>query len=309
MKLFGMKLFGVVVLFLTLFIQSVSGQQTQTINGIGLMKIAHDATDIKNRVPIIYFHGTSSSKLEPLLVKQSIKRKGRTIVAFDRPGYGHSSPVIFGNLNDYTTWCQTHLIPAIEECLGYKPAQYDLVTVSGGTQYGLKMAQVIPDRIRNVTVISAGLFGRPVGAEGQYERARKLAANRPQVSNLLIQIGKRNPDRMQEMSSKKFSAPDKRFVECHRELGQRILLDATRCGANGISQDARMQLCDTSYAAALPASIKVTMWNGMCDNTISQASANLLAQRLGLASHFIANEGHLSCIPIAFESGVISNLK
>lgn len=289
--------------------QTAFGQEhhCSIVHGVGLAKFDYETTRDETNVPIIYFHGTSSSKLEPLMVLEQIKQKKRTLIAFDRPGYGDSNYVHFASLKDYERWAQTHLIPAIEKCLGYTPKQIDLVSISGGAQYALRLAQVVPNRVRKLSLISAGFFGRPVGGEGNYERTRRFVVRRPVLSEAIIRFGRKHPELTQSISSKKFSNPDQQFSEANKSLWTQILVDATKQGANGIAQDARLQLCDTSYAAPLSASITTDFWNGTCDNTISAASAKLLSQKTNIPVHFVKNEGHLSSIPISFEQSVLKS--
>lgn len=277
----------------------------EIINGVALTTFDYATNRDETNIPIIYFHGTSSSKLEPLVVLEHIKKKKRTLIAFDRPGYGDSKFVHFESLKDYDFWSQTHLIPAIETSLGYTPQQFDLVSVSGGAQYSLRMAQVVPNRVRKLSLISAGFFGRPVRGEGLYERTRRFAVRRPVLSDAIIQFARTNPKLTQAIAAKKFSEPDKRFSESRKSLWAQILLDATKQGAMGLRQDARMQLFDTSYATPLASSIVTEFWNGTCDNTISTKSAMLLSQKTNIPVNFVKNEGHLSSIPIGFEQSVL----
>jgi pimeloyl-ACP methyl ester carboxylesterase len=50
--------------------------------------------------PIIYFHGTASSRLEAYLLKQLTKREKIKLVALDRPGYGLSTYKPRKNIQD-----------------------------------------------------------------------------------------------------------------------------------------------------------------------------------------------------------------
>ncbi|MEE2641480.1 MAG: alpha/beta hydrolase [Planctomycetota bacterium] len=287
----------------------LSAQQVRTVvqNGIGFCLFDFHDGGTENNIPLIYFHGTSSSKVEPQLVLQQIREKKRTVISFDRPGYGDSDPVSFQSLDDYGLWLEKKLLPTIEKLLGFKPQKYDLVSVSGGALYSLKTAQLMPERIRRVSVLSAGLFARPVGGEGQYERVRRFAARRPLISNSIVRFGKRHLDLMQTLSSQKLSAPDREFSQTHGQLGKRIYVDATKRGAEGIVQDARLQLNDVSYARPLGQGIEVQLWNGTCDQTISTASTRLLAEKLGIEMNLISDEGHLSCLPPAFDRSVLAS--
>jgi pimeloyl-ACP methyl ester carboxylesterase len=50
--------------------------------------------------PIVYFHGTASSRLEAYLLKQLTVREKIRIIAFDRPGYGLSTYKSRKNIQD-----------------------------------------------------------------------------------------------------------------------------------------------------------------------------------------------------------------
>ena len=305
-KITAVALIGLFVAFPA---NPANGQHKRTIveDGIGLSVYDYSDRDDENRIPIIYFHGTSSSKREPDLLVGQLKKKKRILVSFDRPGYGDSCSHYFGCLDDYDRWAKEKLLPAIEKALGYKPKRYDLVSMSGGAVFAMRTVHVLPKETRKISLLSAGLFARPVGGEGQYERARRLAVNRPRVARWIVKVANRNPELSRALSVKKFSAPDKAFAECHRELHVKLFVDATKCGEAGIVQDARLQLCDMSYAKPLPEGVKGEIWKGACDLTVSHESSKLLAKKTGIELTVIENEGHLSSLPLAFEKSVLSH--
>lgn len=296
---------GVLLPFLSL--DSAIAQQHRVLkkNGIGLSVYDYSDPKDKDVIPILYFHGTSSSKREVELVKDLVRSKQRLLIAFDRPGYGDSDGFYFGSLDDYVTWSEKKLFPAVQQVIGFKPDKYDLVSVSGGAPYALRTCQADPTRIRKVSILSAGLFARPVGGEGNYERARRFAVRRPRIADLIVAVGNLNVPLSQTIAQKKYSGPDKKFAQCHSDLANRIFVDATRSGARGIVQDSRIQLCDTSYAKPVPKGIAFEIWNGSCDETVSLASAKLLAEKTGIELNVIQNEGHLSSLPISFAKSVI----
>ena len=249
-------------------------QQARTVveNQIGFAVFDFFEGEDQDNVPIIYFHGTSSSKIEPYILLDQIKQKKRTVIAFDRPGYGDTKYVAFASLDEYVLWCKKHLIPTVESVLGYRPEKFDLVSVSGGALYSLRTACALPDRVRKVSVLSAGLFARPVGGEGRYEKVRRLAARRPIVVNILVKVGNRNLGMMKTISAQKLSEPDRAFADSHFEIGKKVYVDATKYGANGIVQDARLQLYDTSYATPLPKD--VFAWKTARTNSYSSLSSS-----------------------------------
>ncbi|MDX6372548.1 MAG: hypothetical protein QOD98_1536 [Nocardioidaceae bacterium] len=56
--------------------------------------MVREAGDLDGK-PLIYFHGTPSSRLEPMFADALAAELGIRLVSFDRPGYGESQPVPF----------------------------------------------------------------------------------------------------------------------------------------------------------------------------------------------------------------------
>jgi len=52
--------------------------------------------------PVLYFHGTASSRLETLLLKEFACANGFQIIGVDRPGYGLSTFAPIRRLRDFT---------------------------------------------------------------------------------------------------------------------------------------------------------------------------------------------------------------
>ncbi|MEP6631072.1 MAG: alpha/beta hydrolase [Lapillicoccus sp.] len=94
--------------------------------------------------PVVYFHGTPSSRLEPAFADAAAADLGIRLVAFDRPGYGGSSPGAFdltslaastGNLADRL---------AVE--------RFGVLGQSGGGPFALACGAVLGDRVTRVGV-------------------------------------------------------------------------------------------------------------------------------------------------------------
>lgn len=105
--------------------------------------------------PVLYFHGWPGSRYEAGLVASGLEGLGVRLIAFDRPGFGLSSPHRGRSLG---VTCD--LILSFIKKLGLK--QFHLLAVSGGCPFALGVAGRIPDQIRSIAVVGGlGPTARP----------------------------------------------------------------------------------------------------------------------------------------------------
>jgi pimeloyl-ACP methyl ester carboxylesterase len=115
-----------------------------------------DAGDPDGAV-VVYFHGTSSSRLDLCFGEQLAAEHGIRLVSFDRPGYGGSTPAPFGLAS---IGADAH---AIADELGV--ARFAALGLSGGGPGALAAATVAGDRVTRVGIASgAGPFQLVPGA-------------------------------------------------------------------------------------------------------------------------------------------------
>jgi pimeloyl-ACP methyl ester carboxylesterase len=98
--------------------------------------------------PVLYFHGTASSRLETLLLKEFASTYGFQIIGVDRPGYGLSSFAPRTRLRDFTAdvnCLMTHL--GIEK--------FALLAWSGGGPFGLTYVALFPERVSKAVVVGS----------------------------------------------------------------------------------------------------------------------------------------------------------
>ncbi|HTV86806.1 MAG TPA: alpha/beta hydrolase [Dyella sp.] len=98
--------------------------------------------------PVFYFHGTLSSRLEPLLIgDETFARCGLRIIAPDRPGMGRSS---FQPHRNVSHWPVD--VAALADALGI--GTFSVLGYSGGGAYAAACAARIAERLRNVVIVS-----------------------------------------------------------------------------------------------------------------------------------------------------------
>ncbi len=102
--------------------------------------------------PLMYFHGTPSSRLEPAVIgDETWNRLGLRVIAPDRPGMGRSD---FQPNRGFSDWPKD--VTALANALGL--GQFAVLGNSGGG-YAAVCAAKIPERLRAVVIVS-GSCGR-----------------------------------------------------------------------------------------------------------------------------------------------------
>jgi pimeloyl-ACP methyl ester carboxylesterase len=98
--------------------------------------------------PVFYFHGTPSSRLEPLLIgDEAFSRLGLRIIAPDRPGMGRSS---FQPHRSFSDWPID--VAALADALGV--GTFSVLGNSGGGVYVAACAARIPERLQRAVIVS-----------------------------------------------------------------------------------------------------------------------------------------------------------
>ncbi|MBE1159833.1 alpha/beta fold hydrolase [Dyella acidiphila] len=98
--------------------------------------------------PVFYFHGTPSSRLEPLLIGEAtFTRLGLRIIAPDRPGIGRSS---FQPQRRFADWPADLL--ALADALQLDT--FSLLGHSAGGVYAAACAACIPERVQRAVIVS-----------------------------------------------------------------------------------------------------------------------------------------------------------
>ena len=99
-------------------------------------------------VPVLYFHGTASSRLEILLLKKFAQAKGFQIIGVDRPGYGLSTFAPMRRLRDFAAdvnYFMAHL--------GFE--KFALLAWSGGGPFGLTTVALFPERVTKAVIVGS----------------------------------------------------------------------------------------------------------------------------------------------------------
>ena len=98
--------------------------------------------------PVVYFHGTASSRLEVLLLKKLAYASELQIIGIDRPGYGLSSFTPrrnFGAFANDVNFLVDHL----------RIKEFGVLGWSGGGVFALTYAAFFPKRVNRIVVVGS----------------------------------------------------------------------------------------------------------------------------------------------------------
>lgn len=124
----------------------------------GGRRVGYRVSGADTRPNLLYFHGSPSSRAEVGEYEPGLlEEHGVCVVAVDRPGFGATDP-----LDDLDRLSRTRDAVAVAERL--RMAQFAVQGTSGGGQYALACAVLMPGQVRAVMLTSAG--GRISEEEG-----------------------------------------------------------------------------------------------------------------------------------------------
>lgn len=192
-------------------------------------------------VPVFYFHGSPSSRLEPMVLgEEAILRAGLHIFAPDRPGIGMSD---FKPRRGFSDWAAD--VVHLADSLGMQ--RFALLGNSGGGAYVAACAARIPERLTAAVVVSgAWRMDAPVVAENLpfVNRAFWILARRfPLGLRLLLSTMRRpgNASRDKELAKMRPHLPAADFAAISEpgrlEALQSAIQECLRRGTKGAALD------------------------------------------------------------------------
>jgi pimeloyl-ACP methyl ester carboxylesterase len=98
--------------------------------------------------PVLYFHGTASSRLETLLLKDFASKYGFQVVGVDRPGYGLSTFAPRTRLSDFTAD-----VNGLVGHLGLE--RFGLLAWSGGGPFAFTYVALFPERVSKAVIVGS----------------------------------------------------------------------------------------------------------------------------------------------------------
>jgi pimeloyl-ACP methyl ester carboxylesterase len=250
--------------------------------------------------PMYFFHGFPGSRRQAELVHAEAFEAGIELVAFDRPGFGHSGPApaatvdsVIGDVAD------------LSEHLGHH--RFGAIGVSCGGPYALATAKLMPEKVIGVGLLAGmGPMDRPDLRQDQLPVLGAMFGlarlHRWLTSPLLAIDGalfRTDAERAVRALASMLSAPDRALLERHPRVRAAFgasLADAYRQGIRGAMQEAqRIARYRVADLGEVPAPVHV--FQSGHDRHVPPAMGRFLAAAFPKGRyHDCPDEGHLSIV-------------
>ena len=252
--------------------------------------------------PVLYFHGTPSSRLEPSLlyaysidIESLLFKYKLQLIAIDRPGMGLST---FNPAGDFVSFAQD--VNLLLQDLKIK--QCKVLCWSGGGPFALAMAHECKVVIQAVYIITG--FTLSFGADNVFSKmhGNKLyfgsAKYFPRLLKLIMKlVARKAPTKpIPRMISRMPDVDHKLLADVAKlkQVSATTLQEACRQGSKGAVYEAQLYFRD--YGFKLKEIYQpVHFWWGNEDNVVIQLHAEAVEQQApNHVMHYKQNEGHLS---------------
>jgi pimeloyl-ACP methyl ester carboxylesterase len=140
-----------------------------------------DAGDSAGK-PVVFFHGTPSSRLDLHLAERIAEQRGVRLVSFDRPGYGGSTP------GPFSLTSVARDAEMVADALGLE--RFAVFGQSSGSRYALAAAAVLGERVTGVGVAAGSLKpGPPDDMDDDDQAAYAMLADDPAGAARIMAAG------------------------------------------------------------------------------------------------------------------------
>jgi pimeloyl-ACP methyl ester carboxylesterase len=237
--------------------------------------------------PVLYFHGTASSRLETLLLKEFVYTSKFQIIGVDRPGYGLSTFAPRRRLRDFTADINCLMVH-----LGLE--KFALLAWSGGGPFGLTYVALFPERVTKAVIVgspalpfdvatahnnSLARFAMKIPALGMWGlkrfRAEVLKANQGIIAFLASKNGRKMVESWPKEDAKFFADPS------WLKLMYGSMAEAFRQendGVKAVFQEHQLFIKPWAEPISLVPPGKVCFWHGTEDTTCRVDNAYRLVE-------------------------------
>jgi pimeloyl-ACP methyl ester carboxylesterase len=275
-------------------------------------RLAYAAFGTEQGLPVIYFHGTPGSRLEPLIIgDEAIAAAGLRLIAFDRPGLGGSDLLparTIGDIADDVIQLAGHL--------GFE--RFAVLGMSGGGPYAAACAAKLPSPLTSAVIVSGAWtwaeFGGAVRIPAGDALVSFVSGRLPYTLLWPLKLFQRLPrglsDRWLKLLLSFFPEPDRAQLRHSWRLDALMAStrEALRPGLRGGALD--MQLIERRYDFDCSTiRIPVRIFHGALDRNVPLALVQAYAKKIPSAQlTVLPQEGHLSTLCGRF-AGIAAALK
>jgi pimeloyl-ACP methyl ester carboxylesterase len=249
--------------------------------------------------PVMYFHGTPSSCLEPAMIgEEAFLKYNLRIISPSRPGMGQSD----GHKNrTFIDWTKDTI--ALADHLSID--KFSILGYSGGAPYTLACALKIPDRLLSAAIVSgAGQMNQPEVKNNLDLKHRifwKIADKFPVLLPILLKKMRQYREMSDEDIMCRFERNmPKADVESFKKNDRLALskqgVEETFRDMNSVAMDVRLPIRPLGFdlgAIEFP----ITFFHGKEDNTVPVQVVEWMVPRIPNAKLITyPNDGHVSAI-------------
>ena len=247
--------------------------------------------------PVLYFHGTPGSRIDPGAISDDIRAAGIRLIAPDRPGLGRSDRV--AGKRTYAGWARD--VADLADALGVE--QFGILAYSGGGPYALAAAAELPDRVTRVVIVSGVAPSEMPGCRkglAPTDSAMTLLGRRaPWLARRLlakaISDARNRPEKFDKAVDKDFPCPPDQEILAGglRAFFTEIFLEAGRDGPAGMVEDFAVW-ARPSTTPLDRIDVPVHLWHGEEDRTVPVSHSRWVASKVpGAELTVLPGVGHL----------------
>ncbi|MGF3521890.1 MAG: alpha/beta fold hydrolase [Candidatus Bathyarchaeia archaeon] len=253
--------------------------------------------------PVLYFHGTASSRLEIFLLRQFAQRYRFKLVGVDRPGYGLSTFTPRRSLRDFAEDADklaTHL----------RLGRFALLSWSGGGPFALAYLARFPQRVSRAVIACSPALPFNVASAHNNNPLAKFAMKNQRLAVWALKSFKKSvlkaqlniEDYLASKDGKRMLAswpePDVKFFAnpAWLKLLYTSTAEALRQGDSSLKtivQEHQLFMKPWSEPLECIPAGKLVLWQGIQDRTVQPSNAYKIAHAVkGVQLEFFPQEGH-----------------
>ncbi len=271
-------------------------------------KLAYAEFGQPNGHPVLYFHATPASRLEPLLIgDDTFSQFGLRVICPDRPGMGRSD---FQRHRGFSDWPKDVL--SLTEAIGLD--RFSVLAVSGGGGYAAVCAAKIPEKLTKVVMVSGAwridsqarkAIGFPLNIMWQVTAYAPILL--PIILGMMSKMKSPPPkDGVEDASAPSNSilpAVDNAAMAQPDRMAafQQAMSEAMKQGSKGPAWDMRMHVREWDFDPT-EIQIPLTLFHGALDRNVPVTLVQQMANKLPHAQLLTyPKDGHISVYPNHFD--------
>jgi pimeloyl-ACP methyl ester carboxylesterase len=247
--------------------------------------------------PVFHFHGSPSSRLEPLLLGDEIFSKlGLRIIAPDRPGMGQSD---FQPDRGFSDWPND--VVFLADALGLE--KFSILGISGGCGYVAACAAKVPERLHSAVIVSGAwpmqyIEDMPTASRLLWFLAKKSPIFHKILLKLMLRSLKGSPQKVLATFKKQLPPVDYAVVESPDRMKSfcQMSLESMCKGVKGATRDLQLYVREWDFSLD-EIQIPLTLFHGGRDMNVSIVAVKRVMASLPTARLVTyPDEGHISLI-------------